>query len=63
MDRKDSESPCQELSSGGLESVATLLVRWQIVFRVRVADRQSSCMVLMNHPDAQPGGNRDAHLS
>ena len=30
MDRKDLDSPCRELSNGGLESVVTLLVRWQI---------------------------------
>ena len=30
MDQKYLDSPCQELSNGGLESVVTLLVRWQI---------------------------------
>ena len=30
MVRKDVDSPRRELSSGGLESVVTLLVRWQI---------------------------------
>ena len=30
IDRKDLDSPRGELSNGGLESVATLLVRWQI---------------------------------
>ena len=30
MDRKDLDSPRRELSNGGLESVVTLLVRWQI---------------------------------
>ena len=30
MDRIDLDSPRRELSNGGLESVATLLVRWQI---------------------------------
>ena len=28
----DLDSPCQELSSGGLVIVVTLLVRWQIIF-------------------------------
>ena len=32
MDRKDLDSPRQELSNGGLESVVTLLVRRQIDF-------------------------------
>ena len=30
MDRTESDSPRRELSNGGLESVVTLLVRWQI---------------------------------
>ena len=30
MNLKYLDSPCQELSNGGLESVVTLLVRWQI---------------------------------
>ena len=30
MDRKYLDSPRQELSNGGLESVVTLLVRWQM---------------------------------
>ena len=30
MDRKDLDSPCREFSNGGLESVTTLLVCWQI---------------------------------
>ena len=30
MDRKDLDSPRRELSNGGLKSVVTLLVRWQI---------------------------------
>ena len=32
MDPADLDSPCQKLSNGGLESVAALLVCWQIVF-------------------------------
>ena len=38
------DSPRQELSNGGLESVVTLLVRWQIVFCRLVLDVQSSCI-------------------
>ena len=30
MDRTESNSSCRELSNGGLESVVTLLVHWQI---------------------------------
>ena len=30
--KADLDSPCRELSNGGLESIATLLVRWQIDF-------------------------------
>ena len=30
MDRTETDSPRRELSNGGLESVVTLLVRWQI---------------------------------
>ena len=30
MDQTESDSPRRELSNGGLESVVTLLVRWQI---------------------------------
>ena len=30
MDRKDLDSPRRELSNGGLESVVTMLVRWQM---------------------------------
>ena len=32
MDRKESDSPHRELSNGDLESVVTLLVRWQIEY-------------------------------
>ena len=32
MDPADLNSPCQELSNGGLENVVALLVRWQINF-------------------------------
>ena len=32
LDQADLDSPCQELSSGGLVIVVTLLVRWQIIF-------------------------------
>ena len=32
IDLADLDSPRRELSNGGLESVATLLVRWQIDF-------------------------------
>ena len=32
MVKADLGSPCRELSNGGLESVVTLLVRWQIDF-------------------------------
>ena len=32
MVKADLDSPCRELSNGGLKSVVTLLVRWQIVF-------------------------------
>ena len=32
IDPADFDSPRQELSNGGLKSVVTLLVRWQIVF-------------------------------
>ena len=32
MDPEDLNSPRPELSSGGLKSVVTLLVRWQIIF-------------------------------
>ena len=30
IDRTELDSPCRELSNGGLESVVNLLVRWQI---------------------------------
>ena len=30
MDRTESDSPRRELSNGGLESVVTLLICWQI---------------------------------
>ena len=43
MDRTESGSPWQELSNGGLESIATLLVRRKIDFCVRMPDRQTSC--------------------
>ena len=32
MDQTESDSPRRELSNGGLESVVTLLDRWQIDF-------------------------------
>ena len=41
--RIDLNSSRQELSNGGLGIVVTLLVRWQIIFCVRFANRQSSC--------------------
>ena len=34
MDKAGLDSPCRELSNGGLGIVVALLVRWQIVFRV-----------------------------
>ena len=45
IDPADLDSPCQELSNGGLKSVATLLVCWQIIFCRLVLDVQSSCNV------------------
>ena len=32
IDPADLDSPCRELSNGGLKSIVTLLVRWQINF-------------------------------
>ena len=37
------DSPCQELSDGGLGIVVALLVRWGIDFCVRALGVQSSC--------------------
>ena len=43
-DQADLDFPRQELSNGGLKSVVTLLVCWQINFYVGSdADAQSSC--------------------
>ena len=38
-------SPCRELSNGGLESGVTLLVRWEIIFCQLAFDVQSSCIL------------------
>ena len=57
---EDLISPSRELSNGGLGVVVALLVRWQIIFRVRLADRQSSCNLFdpqQAHTDPQ------SHLS
>ena len=35
-------SPCQELSNGGLEIVAALMIFWELTFRVRLLEVQSS---------------------
>ena len=40
-------SPRQEFSNGGLGLVVALLGCWQIIFRVRLADRKSSCTKLV----------------
>ena len=48
MDRTESDSPRREFSNGGLESVVTLLVRWQkIIIRVRPQEKQSSCNIYL----------------
>ena len=41
---EDLDSPCQELSNGGLGIVITLLVHWKIIFVGSDADAQSSCI-------------------
>ena len=43
IDQADLDFPRRELSNGGLGIIATLLVPQQIIFCVRLADRQSSC--------------------
>ena len=42
MDRTESDSPRRELSNGGLESVVTLLVRWQINYVFVCVSRKSN---------------------
>ena len=54
MDQKDLDSPLRELSNGGLESVVTLLVRWQTNIPVCLQEKQSSCIVpLVTESNAQ----------
>ena len=49
MDRKESDSPCQELSNAGLESVVTLLVCWQIDYSCASPGKAIQWYVCMYH--------------
>ena len=50
MHRAKSDSPCRELSNGGLGSVVALLVAWQINYScVCVTDQQYSCICFFGY--------------
>ena len=47
------DSPSRELSNGGLGVVVALLVRWGIIFCVRISDAQSSCRIQLHSPSVR----------